>query len=101
MTHDGADSAPDPTASSDSVDDQLARWWLELGTALGLQEVPAAREVLLALAGEAAHGVVRPAAPLTTFLAGYAAGLAGGGADDVERAVATASEAVRRRAPRV
>ncbi|QDQ12636.1 DUF6457 domain-containing protein [Streptomyces spectabilis] len=32
---------------------------------------------LLDLARDAAHGVARPAAPLTTFLVGYAAGLAG------------------------
>jgi molybdopterin-guanine dinucleotide biosynthesis protein A len=34
--------------------------------------------VLLDLARDAAHGVARPAAPLTTFLVGYAAGRAGG-----------------------
>ena len=32
----------------------------------------------LSLAGVAAHSVVRPAAPLTTFIAGFAAGLASG-----------------------
>ncbi|NUL07421.1 molybdenum cofactor guanylyltransferase [Streptomyces lunaelactis] len=35
--------------------------------------------VLLDLARDAAHGVARPAAPLTTFLVGYAAASAGGG----------------------
>ena len=34
--------------------------------------------LVLDLAREAAHGVARPAAPLTTFLAGYALGGAGG-----------------------
>lgn len=34
--------------------------------------------LVLDLAREAAHGVARPAAPLTTFLAGYALGAAGG-----------------------
>jgi hypothetical protein len=33
------------------------------------------RDAILGLAGVAAHAVLRPAAPLTTFLAGYAAGL--------------------------
>ncbi|WUD74354.1 molybdenum cofactor guanylyltransferase [Streptomyces sp. NBC_00510] len=47
--------------------------------------------MLLDLARDAAHGVDRPAAPLTTFLVGYAAATAGGG----EQAVA---EAVRRAA---
>ena len=37
---------------------------------------------VLDLARDAAHGVERPAAPLTTFIAGYVAGMAAGeGAD--------------------
>ncbi|QCX77960.1 molybdopterin-guanine dinucleotide biosynthesis protein MobA [Streptomyces sp. YIM 121038] len=44
---------------------------------------------LLDLARDAAHGVARPAAPLTTFLVGYAAGLAG--ASGGPQAVAEAS----------
>ncbi|MFC7980783.1 NTP transferase domain-containing protein [Streptomyces sp. NPDC057336] len=39
--------------------------------------------LLLDLARDAAHGVARPAAPLTTFLVGYAAGRAGGGPEAV------------------
>jgi molybdopterin-guanine dinucleotide biosynthesis protein A len=42
--------------------------------------------VLLDLARDAAHGVARPAAPLTTFLVGYAAALAGGGPEAVAEA---------------
>ncbi|WP_436849406.1 NTP transferase domain-containing protein [Streptomyces massasporeus] len=41
---------------------------------------------LLDLARDAAHGVARPAAPLTTFLVGYAAAQAGGGPEAVEEA---------------
>ncbi|MEV8393340.1 MULTISPECIES: NTP transferase domain-containing protein [unclassified Streptomyces] len=44
--------------------------------------------VLLDLARDAAHGVARPAAPLTTFLVGYAAAKAGG---DGPEAVAEAA----------
>ncbi|MEU2431503.1 DUF6457 domain-containing protein [Streptomyces sp. NPDC007861] len=44
--------------------------------------------VLLDLARDAAHGVARPAAPLTTFLVGYAAAQAGG---DGAQAVAEAA----------
>ncbi|MFG3247792.1 NTP transferase domain-containing protein [Streptomyces sp. NPDC048187] len=40
-------------------------------------------KVLLDLARDAAHGVARPAAPLTTFLVGYAAGRSGGGPEAV------------------
>ncbi|MET7450526.1 NTP transferase domain-containing protein [Streptomyces sp. NPDC005574] len=42
--------------------------------------------MLLDLARDAAHGVARPAAPLTTFLVGYAAALAGGGPEAVAEA---------------
>lgn len=42
--------------------------------------------LLLDLARDAAHGVARPAAPLTTFLVGYAAGRAGGGPEVVAEA---------------
>ena len=47
-------------------------------------------KVLLDLARDAAHGVARPAAPLTTFLVGYAAAQAQGGQGGPE-AVAEAS----------
>ena len=43
---------------------------------------------VLDLARVAAHGVLRPAAPLTTFLAGLAAGRSGGSDDDIARAIA-------------
>ncbi|GGR74225.1 molybdenum cofactor guanylyltransferase [Streptomyces humidus] len=52
--------------------------------------------VLLDLARDAAHGVARPAAPLTTFLVGYAAAQAGGGPEAVaEGARKAAALAVR------
>ena len=46
---------------------------------------------LLDLARDAAHGVARPAAPLTTFLVGYAAARAGGGAEAVAEAARKAA----------
>lgn len=52
-------------------------------------EVPADAfdaDLLLGLAGEAAHAVVRPAAPLTTFLIGVAVGRGVPLADAVARA---------------
>ena len=72
----------------------LDAWLIELGTALGIgEQIPAAgdRDLLLDLARDAAHGIARPAAPLTTFLVGLAAGLAGGGSDAVRAAAATAT----------
>lgn len=54
------------------------------------------RTLLLDIARDVAHGVARPAAPLTTYLVGLAAGRAGGGpaatrqaAEGVQRALAT------------
>ena len=81
---------------SDEDETALADWWTTLAAALGLTDVPADRGAILGLAGVAAHGVVRPAAPITTFLAGYAAGLKGGSADDVTAALAAAKAAVPR-----
>ncbi len=76
-----------------STDDILARWWQALTTELGI-DPQADPEALLDLAGTAAHSVVRPAAPLTTFLVGYAAGAAdadaAGLADLIARADAAA-----------
>ncbi|MFK4146980.1 NTP transferase domain-containing protein [Streptomyces sp. NPDC004065] len=47
--------------------------------------------VLLDLARDAAHGVARPAAPLTTFLVGYAAARAGAGPEAVAEAARKAA----------
>jgi hypothetical protein len=58
----------------------------DLGLALDVDE-----GLVLELARDAAHGVARPAAPLTTFLVGYAAGLRGGGDGEVRAAAGTAS----------
>ncbi len=59
--------------------DQLLQQWCEnLLAAFELEESRVDINAVLALAGKAAHAVVRPAAPLTTFVAGYAAGLAAG-----------------------
>jgi hypothetical protein len=44
------------------------------------------RDLLLDLTREVAHGVARPAAPLTAFLVGLAAGREGGGAPEVHAA---------------
>jgi len=49
-----------------------------------------AADDLLAFTAEVAHGVARPAAPLSTFLVGLAAGRNGGSPDDIDRALARA-----------
>ncbi|MFJ2646118.1 NTP transferase domain-containing protein [Streptomyces sp. NPDC087420] len=64
----------------------LDEWITAVKDELGIEldvDIP----LLLDLARDAAHGVARPAAPLTTFLVGYAAGRAGGdGPEAVEAA---------------
>ncbi len=63
----------------------LDDWIAEVSTELGIEldvDVPG----LLDLARVVAHGVARPAAPLTAFLIGYAAAQQGGGAQAVEAA---------------
>lgn len=68
----------------------LEDWVREASQALGLsREIDV--ELLLDLAREAAHGVARPAAPVTTYLLGLA--VAGGA--DAEKAAATLTELAR------
>jgi hypothetical protein len=54
-------------------------------------DVPVDVRLLLDVARDAAHQVERPAAPLTTFIVGYAAAVKGGGPEAVAGAAATAS----------
>jgi molybdopterin-guanine dinucleotide biosynthesis protein A len=56
----------------------LDEWITAVKDELGI-ELDVDTGVLLDLARDAAHGVARPAAPLTTFLVGYAAAQAGSG----------------------
>jgi hypothetical protein len=82
------------------VPDHLAAWTADLAAALDLPDDPATveRGLVLDVARDAAHGVARPAAPLTTFLVGYAAGLRGGGTDAVRAAAAIATQLAAARA---
>jgi hypothetical protein len=68
----------------------LQAWIAELGAALGVDPSAVDITALLDVARDAAHGVARPAAPLTTFMVGLAAGLGGGDAEAIGRAAATA-----------
>lgn len=54
-----------------TLDDWLHELCAELGVPADLAEH---RDLILDVARDAAHAVARPAAPLTTFLVGYAAG---------------------------
>ncbi|MFI0978073.1 NTP transferase domain-containing protein [Streptomyces sp. NPDC021093] len=69
----------------------LDEWITAVKDELGL-DLAVDTPLLLDLARDAAHGVARPAAPLTTFLVGYAAGRAGGeGPEAVAEAVRKAT----------
>jgi len=69
----------------------LDDWTAALAAELGLDPLDLDVRLLLDVARDAAHHVDRPAAPLTTFLVGYAAALRGGGAEAVRDAAAVAS----------
>jgi hypothetical protein len=79
-------------------------WLGEAAAELGRPELAltdAQQTALLDLARVAAHSIARPAAPLTTFLAGYALGIGGSldGLDSVVSALSAAAEAHREQAP--
>jgi len=63
---------PQPSDTSTT----LAIWSQQLVTALDVPELEVDVDAILDLAADAAHAILRPAAPLTTFVVGYAAGLA-------------------------
>ena len=64
------------TDENDETTQVLTAWLTALTTELGVAGLEVDQDAILALAGTAAHAVVRPAAPLTTFVVGYVAGLA-------------------------
>jgi hypothetical protein len=75
----------------------LDGWVVTVAEALGVDAAGIAVEEVLDLASVAAHSVVRPAAPLTTFVAGLAAGRAGGSPEDIRAAITAASAACQPR----
>jgi len=55
---------------------ELDDWLRALADEVGFDPATVDVDAVLDLAGDAAHHVVRPAAPLTTYVAGYMIGLA-------------------------
>jgi molybdopterin-guanine dinucleotide biosynthesis protein A len=90
---------PATKAKMEDMDEkkQLADWCAAAAAELGLtghEITDGDLDAILGLAGVAAHNVLRPAAPLTTFLAGYAVGLrssAGGGRGALDGPIAKLS----------
>ncbi len=72
----GSDSAEQPRGRRPAgrIDD----WTAELADVLGAKGAPVDVARLLDVARDVAHGVDRPAVPITLFLLGYAAGQQGG-----------------------
>jgi hypothetical protein len=81
------DTAPDTARDTAQEDARLTEWCIRLTDGLGTRGLTVDLKAVLGLAGRAAHSVMRPAAPLTTFVVGYAAGLAAGGGEDTDAAV--------------
>lgn len=69
----------------------LHDWIDELCDALDI-DAEVDEGIILDLARDAAHSVERPAAPITTYLLGYAAALAGGSPEKIEELAARATE---------
>lgn len=63
------DSTPAPTPAD------LDAWIAELGPRLGVAESEVPTHVILDIARDVAHGAVRPGAPVSAFMVGFALGL--------------------------
>lgn len=75
--------------------EDLHRWVAAQAAELGVDPAAVDVDLLLDLAGEVAHGVGRPAVPVTGFLAGYAAGAGAGDAAATVEVVARLVAAAR------
>ncbi len=71
----------------------LTEWTSQLCDALGV-DLEFEPDAILDLARDAAHQIDRPAAPVTTFLVGYAAALRGAKPSDLEDALDIATELI-------
>lgn len=73
----------------------LHDWIDELCDALDL-DLEVDESLVLDVAREAAHNVERPAAPISTFLLGYAAARSGGDPDELDRLASATVDLARR-----
>ncbi|WP_174775050.1 DUF6457 domain-containing protein [Cryobacterium algoricola] len=79
------------TNSTPLPPEALNEWLAALAAGLDLDPADVPVGAILDIAKDVAHGVARPAAPLSTFLVGLSAAKAGGTAADIEKACATAT----------
>src|SRR5204863_1868945 len=86
----GCTSTPRSTAARSGAA-VLDDWLREAAATLGMEPADAALlgeeavTLLLDVTRDVAHGVARPAGPLSTFVLGLAVGSSGGGLDDLRR----------------
>ena len=92
----GATGGGTMSVSDEEFDRMLADWADRVRAELGIVDAPLDIQQVLGVAGVAAHAIMRPAAPITTYLAGYAAGLAAAAGADAEVAARDALDRVRR-----
>lgn len=71
---------------------ELNRWVATFVEDLGVNPDAVDIDLLLDLARDVAHGVGRPAVPLTSFMVGYAVAAGGGDRAQLDRVVARATE---------
>ncbi len=90
-----ADAASSHDRSREETDAILQEWCAALVDRLELDGVAIDVDALLGLAGQVAHAVVRPAAPLTAYVVGYAAGLAASAGTSESDAFAAAAALAR------
>ena len=85
-----------PTDRPVPAGSELNRWVATLVEELGVDPDAIDIDLLLDLARDVAHGVARPAVPLTSFVVGYVVGAGSadgpGGRDRLERAIARVTE---------
>jgi Domain of unknown function (DUF6457) len=76
----------------DALDNPLATWLARLCSELAIDPDLVDVAAVLDLARDAAHAVARPAAPLTAFVVGLAAGLQGGDRANIDALIDRAQQ---------
>jgi Domain of unknown function (DUF6457) len=79
-------------SETDAPDNPLAQWLARLCAELAIDPGLVDVTAVLDLARDAAHAVARPAAPLTAFVVGLAAGLQGGDPATIARLIVGAQQ---------
>ena len=80
---------------SSALGSDLDRWILTLADALGVDPTVLDTDLVLDLSRDVAHGVARPAVPLTSFILGFAAASGTRDRAELERVAARAGELAR------